>query len=230
MNCPYCNNPNSYTLSTNQAKCTKCERKYSPSKIERQHKLITLFCQNYSVYQGAKELGITYPTAKKYYKKFRQLIIAYLEEQYALHKTIEYDEYLYLPKSKKKSQEHIFDAQNFLTFSYGDRKVYNLSMPNLNRYKNQFMDDGLEGVYFKEFSKFMMFNKIAKTHKRENTITKFWNYFEDSIVIYKGIKSENFFEYLKEFEFKFNHTQEEAKELLIKLSTPQYSDVSFSSR
>jgi len=90
-------------------------------------------------------------------------------------------------------------------------------MPNLHRYKNQFLDDGLEDIYFKEFSKFMMFNKIAKTNKRENTITRFWYFFEDWIVKYKGVNSENFFFYLKECEFKFNYPKDEAKEILLHL-------------
>ena len=109
---------------------------------------------------------------------------------------------------------NIFDAQNFLTFNYGENKVYNLLMPNLNRYKQQFLSDNLDEVYFKEFSRFMMFNKIAKTKQLENTITQFWNYFEANILQYKGIDNDNFFYYLKECEFKFNYTKEEQYKVL----------------
>jgi len=226
MNCPYCNHAHSYHLNTAQRKCAKCGRKFSPKKIELNRDLIDTFCQDLTLHQSAKLLNITYPTAKKRYELFRQLITKHLEDEYTKFQSSEYDEYLYLPKSKKKSKENIFDAQNFLTFSYDETKVYNLLMPNLNRYKHQFLDDGLEGVYFKELSKFMMFNKIAKTQKRENTITQFWDYFEHAILKYKGINNENFFYYLKECEFKFNYSQEEAKELLRQLSTHPNSGVS----
>ncbi len=87
-------------------------------------------------------------------------------------------------------------------------------MPNLNRYKSQFLDDGAGEAYFKEFSKFMMFNKISKTKKRENLITKFWLFFEESMLKYKGVSDENFFYYLKEIEFKFNYEMNEQREIL----------------
>ena len=87
-------------------------------------------------------------------------------------------------------------------------------MSNLSRYKNEFLDAGAGDAYFKEFSKFMMLNKISKTQKRENLITKFWNFFELSILKYKGVSDENFFYYLKEIEFKFNYTKEEQLQIL----------------
>ena len=103
-----------------------------------------------------------------------------------------------------------------MTFNYED-KVYNLLMPRLHRYKNQFLDDGIEETYFKEFSRFMMLNKISKIQKKENIIASFWIFFEESIVKYKGINKENFFYYLKEIEFKFNYTKIEQLSILEKI-------------
>ena len=217
MNCPYCNYNRVYELNTGQNKCAKCLKKFSLKKINRDKNIIDAFCENKSVNRCSKELKINYLTVKKRYDFFRVLIANYLEDEYNSYPVDEYDEYIYLPKSKKKVPENIFDSQNFLTFNYNTTQIYNLLMPNLNKYKEQFLDDGLDKTYFNEFSKFMMFNKIAKTAKRENTITRFWNYFEDSIVKYKGIDNGNFIYYLKECEFKFNYTKEEAKEILASL-------------
>lgn len=217
MKCPYCDSPNSYFLKTGQHKCTRCKRKFSPEKILLDQKIIEFFCEEYSANKLSKELSLNYVTIKKRYELFRSLIAKYLEDQYNKFSSSEYDEYIYLPKSKKKVKENIFDSYNFLTFTYNETKVYNLLMPNLHRYKSQFINDGLEEVYFKEFSKFMMFNKIAKTKRKENTITRFWNFFEDSILKYKGVDNENFFFYLKECEFRFNYTKDEAKEILLHL-------------
>ena len=214
MKCPYCNHTITYLLKTGQKKCAKCKRKFSMKMIEKDYDIVKRFCDDTNAFQTAKELNLNYLTVKKRYDLFRILIVKYLEKIYNQNQTEEYDEYIYLPKSKKKIKENIFDAQNFLTFSYGDTKVYNLLMPNLKRYKREFLNDGLEDAYFNEFSKFMMFNKIAKTTKRDNTITRFWNFFEDSILKYKGIDNENFIYYLKEFEFKFNHTKKETYAIL----------------
>jgi hypothetical protein len=168
--------------------------------------LIECFCNDLSVNAAAKVLHLNYATVKIRYAIFRNLIASFLENEYQDKTVIEYDEYIYLPQSKKKIKENIFDAQNILTFHYDD-KIYNLLMPNLKMYKKQFLDDGAQAIYFKEFSKFMMHNKISKTRKRENLITKFWLFFEESILKYKGISNDNFFYYLKEIEYKFNFTK-----------------------
>lgn len=221
MECIYCNNKKLYSLKSGQLKCSECKKKFSPKRLETDFKLIECFCNNLTVNQSAKQLNLNYVTVKKRYELFRSLIANYLEEQYENKDVIEYDEYIYLQKSKKKVKENIFDAQNFLTFHYED-KVYNLLMPNLNKYKNQFLDDGADEVYFKEFSKFMMLNKISKTKKRENFITKFWVFFEDSILKYKGVSYENFFSYLKEIEFKFNYEKREQVKILNTLYNSNY--------
>lgn len=221
MKCPYCNHTISYTLNTAQEKCASCQRKFSPKKYERNLQIISKFLDGISANKCAKDLKITYVTVLKKYQTIRQEIVTILENNYNNFTSKEYDEYLYLPKSKKRAKENIFDAYNFLTFCYDETKVYNLLMPTLKRYKQEFLEDGLEDAYFKEFSKFMMFNKIAKTQKRENTITQFWEYFEKEITKYKGIDEKNFIYYLKECEFKFNYSKEEAKKILILLFTKQ---------
>lgn len=219
MRCIYCRHDKLYELKSAQLKCAKCKRKFSPKKLQTDLNLIECFCENLSANEASKQLNISYVTAKKKYELFRSLIANFLEERYQGKTTIEYDEYIYLEKSKKKVKENIFDAQNFLTFHYDD-KIYNLLMPNLNKYKNRFLEDGTDETYFKEFSKFMMFNKISKTKKRENLITQFWLFFEDSILKYKGINHENFFYYLKEIEFKFNYEKELQTSILKELLLP----------
>ena len=214
MRCPYCNHSVTYKLKTGQEKCSKCKRKFSTNKILQEQKICEYFCNNKNINETAKSLQMNYKTVQKKFVFYREYLISYLEEQYEKFETKEYDEYVYLPKTKKKIKENIFEAQNFLTFCYDENKVYNLLMPNLNRYKQQFQSDNLEEVYFKEFSRFMMFNKIAKTKQLDNTIIKFWNFFENYILKYKGINDANFFYYLKECEFKFNYTKEEQLKIL----------------
>lgn len=204
MICIYCQHDKLYELKTGQLKCAKCKKKFSLKKIQTDIKIIECFCENHTIEQSRKKLGINYVSVKKRYELLRQLLANHLENEYKDNVVIEYDEYIYLEKSKKRVKENIFDAQNFLTFHYENR-VYNLLMPSLAKYKSQFLQDGAEGIYFKEFSKFMMFNKISKTKKKENLITQFWLFFEDAILKYKGVSSENFFYYLKEIEFKFNY-------------------------
>ena len=216
MKCPHCSSKILYKLSSSQYKCSKCRRKFSLKKIQRDLDTISSFCENLTAYQTASKLGIHYNTVKDRYDYFRKLIAQYLEDEYRGKEIVEYDEYIYLEKNKKKVDKNIFDAQDFLTFHYEDN-VYNLLMTDMNQYKREFLDDGLDKAYFKEFSRYMMLNKIAKIQKLDNIITKFWIYFEQEILKYKGIKRENFFYYLKEIEFKFNYNKDEQEQILKKL-------------
>ncbi|WP_324170845.1 transposase [Sulfurimonas sp.] len=213
MNCIYCDNKKLYHLKSGQVKCSRCKKKFSLNKIKKDLALIEAFCEDLTANETAHRTNLNYVTITNRFKLFRVLIANYLEDKYRDKNVIEYDEYTYLPQSKKRVKENIFDAHNFITFHFEDQ-VFNLLMPSLHVYKKQFLDDAAEEAYFKEFSKYMMLNKISKTQKRENIITKFWLYFEDSILKYKGIENKNFFIYLKEIEFKFNYKKTKQKEIL----------------
>ncbi len=203
MKCPFCNHNKLYLLKTKQLKCASCKKKFSIKKIEQQHKIIELFCDDFTAYQTAKTLLLNYQTVKNEYENLRKIIANFLENQFVNKNVQEYDEYLYLEKSKNSKLE-ILKAKNFLTFHY-ENSVYNLLMPEMNRYNN------LEP---KELSRFISLNKISKKDKKETIIQNFWEFFENSILKYKGVKEENFFYYLKEIEFKFNYPLEEQLKIL----------------
>jgi transcription elongation factor Elf1 len=203
MKCPFCNHNKLYLLKTKQLKCASCKKKFSIKKIEQQHKIIEFFCDDFTAYQTAKTLLLNYQTVKNEYENLRKIIANFLENQFLNKNVQEYDEYLYLEKSKNSKLE-ILKAKNFLTFHY-ENSVYNLLMPEMNRYNN------LEP---KDFSRFMSLNKISKLEKKETIIQNFWEFFENSILKYKGVKEENFFYYLKEIEFKFNYPLEEQLKIL----------------
>lgn len=213
MNCIYCDNKKLYHLKSGQVKCSRCKKKFSLNKIRKDLALIEAFCEDLTANETTQKTNLNYVTVTNRFKLFRVLIANFLEDNYRDKTVLEYDEYIYLPYSKKRVKKNIFDAQNFITFHFEDQ-VFNLLMPSLHVYKKQFLDDAAEEAYFKEFSKYMMLNKISKTQKRENIITKFWFYFEESILKYKGVSDKNFFLYLKEIEFKFNYTKARQEEII----------------
>jgi len=224
--CIYCSSP-LYHLRDGMVKCSVCKKKYSPSRIAQIKALIKVFCIDENALIASKSLGLSYGTALNYYQKFRHLCAEYCEEQYHIHRTpdSQYEEYLYIEKSKRGDKTAIFDAHNFLTFSYGE-KVYTLLMPSLGMFKQQFVEDNLEEVYHKEFSKFMRTSKIIKISEHDNAITKFWHYFEHFITAFKGVSKEHFPYYLKEAEFKFNIPIEERIAILEQLYfRPNGSDI-----
>ncbi|WP_456485439.1 transposase [Hydrogenimonas sp.] len=216
--CIHCNHPRLYTLANGYLKCAACKRKISPAKIERAEHLIDAFCRNLTAREAAKACGYSYMTAKTHYDRIRVLLTQYLEERYNEYAgdIKEFDEYFYLEQNKKKSEETIFDIQNFLTFDYGG-KIYNILMPSLRKYRTNLLDDGLQHEYYNQLSRFITFRRIARLEHLNNTIVKFWHFFETHIKRYRGVNEKHFFYYLKEAEFKFNYTKHEQKEILLSL-------------
>ena len=222
MKCIYCHHDKLYELENGYFKCSFCKRKFSPFKIERERKLIELFCQDFNALQTSKTLGMSYITVQKKFMDFRYKLTIYLDKQFDnKQKVNEYDEYIYLEKSKRKNKRYIFDAKNFLTFDYDEGKIYNMLLPELSRFKDSFLQDHLDETYYNEFSKYLKWHKIAKLKNKENRITKFWDFFEKNIIKYKGVKQNNFFFYLKEIEFKFNYDYDNRVKILTSIQKPK---------
>ncbi len=212
--CLYCHHP-LYQLGNGMLKCSHCKKKQSPERINKVLTLINAFVHDETALSTAKRLTLSYVSVYRYYETFRQLTAALCEREYEQirHLECEYEEYFYLEQSKRRHKTAVFDAHNFLSFDY-DGHLYNIIMPSLQQYRQQFIDDHLEDVYDSEFRRFKRKSRIIKVSKRYNNIVTFWDYFEQSIVRYKGVSSDAFGYYLKEIEFKFNHAKSRQLELL----------------
>jgi len=210
MRCIYCNSP-TYLLANGQRKCKKCKRKFSPKRVARIFEVMECFCENLTINACSKQTGLNYVTVKRYYEDFRKKIASFMEEDYLGKKEVRgFEEYIYLERSKDPKKD-IFDGYNILTFDY-DGKIYNLLMPDLARFKPYFSEDGLGKVYYKEFKSFLRASKLQK-NDQNSLIYSFWEYLEEFLPKFRGIKRENFFYYLKEAEFKFNFDCKKIKEL-----------------
>jgi len=203
MRCIYCQ-AKTYTLSNGYKKCKVCKRKFSPKKLQRKELIKSCFCKNYTINRCSKATNLNYVTILKEYSNIRQQIAIFMEEKFANKKEIiEYNEYIYLPLTKRDKKESIFDGFNFLTYNF-DNKIYNILLPNLSRYKPILLQDRADEVYYKELEKFLYSYHISNS-KNSNLIKEFWQYFEDFMLKFNGINSDNFFYYLKEAEYKFNY-------------------------
>ena len=200
MKCIYCEHPYTYALADKQQKCSKCKRKFSPRKRQRKEILNKLFVAEVTAREASKQTNMHFATVQKYYETFKRNISLYADEMYQLnsHRITGYDEYLYLPKSLK-IEDNIHKLQHFLTMSY-DGKVYNIMMPRTRDIHYASSEEQSDKLLLK----YLMFNKVAKLSKAQNTITEFWEYFENFICRFKGVSDEQFIYYLKEAEWRFN--------------------------
>lgn len=212
--CIYCNQ-HLYKLNDGMVKCSHCKKKYSPARVQKVLTLIDAFSQDKSALAISKELHISYVSVQQYYEQFRHLCAKLCEDEYEhiRSKQCSYEEYFYLERSKRKLDKAVFDARNFLTFDY-EGHIYNIVMPSLYKYKQQFLADNLEDVYSREFASFKRNSRIIKVSRLQNKIERFWSFLEISILHYKGVSYEAFPFFLKEIEFKFNHTEQENSHLL----------------
>ena len=214
--CLLCGSDRLYRLADGRIKCAECKRRYSPKKAHREMELIGLFCREHNALEAAEKAGVSYAAAKNLFDRIRRVLPALLEADYERHRdhVVEYDEYLYLDHAKRKDKRYIFDAHDMLTFDYGGR-VYSILMPPLDRFKVAFLDDGLEEVYHREFSRFLNIHRIARLKSRDNTIVRFWRFLDEHMKSYRGVDRENFFYYLKEAEFLFNYPRDEREAVLL---------------
>lgn len=195
MSCIYCGHYILYKLKDGNFKCAKCKRKFSPRKIERKAKILKGFIDELAPKEIAKKYNIAYASVVKEVHHIRKVAAEICEREFLKKQDInEFEEYLYIPKSKKNNDKYIYKAQNFLTIDYGG-KIYNILLSSMKNY---------ETLNIEEIKKIFNQNRIIKIKKKEKII-KFWEYFEKFITKFKGINEENFFYYLKEAELRFNN-------------------------
>jgi len=201
--CIYCN-AILYKLANSMVKCSSCEKKYSLLKLKRDFDVIDAFVDSYTAKECAKKLSLSYQVVFNRYETIRKLIIKHSHDYYEYKREHldEFEEYMYICKSKKKDYSSIIDSQNFITFAY-KTKVYTFLLPSFKRFHSGIEDIDSKIADGKKLKTFVINSHISKLKDKESTITEFWDFFEDFMIPYKGVKSEYFLSYLKEAEFKF---------------------------
>ncbi len=197
MSCVYCGHYILYKLSDGNFKCARCKRKFSSKKLARKAKILKAFLNELNSKEISEKYQISYATVVKEIKSIRQVMAQICEDEFLKkNEIIEFEEYIYIPN------KNIKNAQNFLTIDFGG-KIYNIMLSSL---KNYDFDNKKIKNLFKQ-------NRIIKIYEKK-LIKEFWEYFENFIKKYKGVKEENFFLYLKEVEFRFNNYKIEVKDLI----------------
>lgn len=207
MICPNCHKKEFYNLANNYVKCKNCAKKLSLNKIQKDFDLIKKFCENKNALETSKELHLNYKTVKDKFDMFRKKIAIYLEDIYnqSIKDNTEYEEFYYLKeKEKKKRKKSLSEAINIIGF-YSNQRVYTLLMPKIG--KRAF--DAEDG-----FIQYLNWHKIHSLNSHKTKLNEFYKYVEENLKKYKGVDEDNFFYYLKEYEFKFNYKKDKQIEIL----------------
>lgn len=215
--CPFCSGTQLYTVSKTSLKCSTCKKKYSFTKLQKDYQIMELFCEDKSAKACADILNLNYKTIKDRYMDYRKLIIIHVEQQYRDNNSrfSEYDEYYFLHKNKRGKVKYLFDSIGVLGQIYDDT-VYTILLPDQFAHlkEESLYNPRINYAYLKEYSKYLNRSKIVHYEKFDSQIIRFWVFLEKKLLHFKGISRKNFAYYLKEYEFKFNFTQDEQKSIL----------------
>src|SRR5574344_1342108 len=202
MICPNCENKDFYNLANDYIKCKKCAKKLSLKKIEKDKLIIQKFCENRTAFEVSNELELNYKTVKDRFDVLRQKIAVYSEDIYnsSIKDNTEYEEFYYLKEREKvKKKKSLSEAVNIIGF-YSNQKVYTLLMPKIGNRAFD-IEDG--------FIQYLSWYKIHSQNAHQTQLNKFWKFLEKNLKKHKGVDEDNFFYYLKEYEFKFNYKKSE---------------------
>lgn len=213
MTCIFCASVNLYIISPTQYRCAKCKRTFSAKKLEQEKQILNAFLENESMHQCSQNLKINYNTVKKSYKKFRIIIMNYIERSYTFQKNSfsQYDEYYYLPHTKKKNYNYFFDSIGILGMAY-EKKIYTLLLPDQFSHLKHLSRDLIDMHYY---ARYLSNHKMAFFDSFDNIINHFWEFLDTFMLHFKGVNKVNFVYYLKEAEFKFNYTVAQQRSILL---------------
>lgn len=215
--CIYCDSSKLYIKSQTQYQCITCKRRWSEQKYQKECSLIDSFIKNETILEATQKRGIHYSVGKKAYFKMRLLLTNYAQEQYANQSEpfTQYDEFYYLPQTKKKDSKYVLDAVGIFGMLYDDW-VYTLLLPDQFAAFKRLVEHE-EEIEHEAFARYLTSHKVAHIKSFEHRLGEFWKFFEIFMSHFKGVKKENLVYYLKEAEFKFNHSQEEQYTILMHL-------------
>ncbi|MBV5278546.1 MAG: hypothetical protein J0647_05875 [Campylobacteraceae bacterium] len=217
--CIFCDSTKLYCVSKTQWQCATCKRKFSHKKFLQDILVLNYFIDNISAKECSEHLKLNYITIQKIYTKARILIIGYIEKFYLNQEKnfSQYDEYYFLPANKRGNIKYLFDAIGILGMSYGDF-IYTLLLPDQFSHLKKFSLDNVDAqMYKEEYSKYLSQHKVAHYETFENRLGQFWDSLEIFMLHFKGVSKIKFIYYLKEAEFKFNHTKKEQQSILWQL-------------
>jgi len=211
LTCIFCGASKLYRVSETQYRCAICRRTWSSQKTQKEALIVESFVQGLSINAASSRLRLNYATVQKRYTRYRSFFIQKSEARYQSAAMFsEYDEYYYLPTSKKGDPGYLFDAVGILGM-LSDEGVYTLLLPDHFESLKQNRCD-LEDK--EAYAKYLQHHKIARLQSFDSRLSRFWVFLETFMHRFKGIDRTNFIYYLKEAEFKFNHTQEEQRLIL----------------
>jgi transposase len=225
--CIFCDNYGLYRLADKRAKCKKCYKYYSLTKLKRDIQILYYFYLEISAKKTANEMDLDYGVIHRKFMQFRKLIAEHCNNQaQKLNGELELDESYF--GGKRKGNRGRGANNKAIVFGILERngKIYTKIVENVSKEtlmkeienKTQkgsvFYTDGWKSyVSLEQYGKHNIIrhdkDEFAKDKNHINGIEGFWSYAKERFHKYHGIRKNNYPFYLKEMEFRFNHRKEQ---------------------
>ncbi|MEA1925279.1 MAG: IS1595 family transposase [Candidatus Altiarchaeota archaeon] len=220
--CIFCGSYGLYRLADKRVKCKSCRRVYSIKRLRRDLDILYHFYLEVSANKAATELDLSYNTVHNRYMFFREKIAEYLDSNFRkLSGELEIDESYFGGKRKGKRGHGALNKVVVFGILERNGKVYTTVVPDVSaetlmaeiKAKTEkgsvfYTDDFKSYKSLKHYGKHSKIKKtkayaIGRTHI--NGIEGFWSFAKERFYKYHGIHKANYYLYLKEMEFRFNH-------------------------
>jgi len=232
--CWFCGSYGLSRLKDKRVWCSKCRRKYSLRKLQRDLKVLYYFYLEVSARKCAHELGVDYETVSERYAQYREAIVVFLDAEFKkLCGKIEADESYFGGKRKGNRGRGAFNKQAVFGVLELDGRVYTAVVNDVSaatlfehikrktRKGSVFYTDDFKS--YKDLKQYGKHSRIkhsksfGKGHNHINGIEGFWSYAKERFHKYHGINRGNYLPYIKEMEFRFNHRNEQLYPLLVRV-------------
>lgn len=199
-------------------------------------KIIECFALELTSTQCSKLLKINRNTINKYYKKIRTCLLLYQQtEALNFSGEVELDESYFGGRHKGNVGRSTKSKIPVFGILKRDGKVYtqivnDVKAKTLKTIIKQRIDQGsrlysdswksYDGLVFDGYEHYRINHSYTFAENKRNHINgieSFWSYAKNKLTKYYGIKPEYFELYLKEYEFRFNHRNENLTKLIFKI-------------
>lgn len=201
-------------------------------KLQRDLKILYYFYLEVSARKCSRELHLNYKTVSKRYADFRNAVISYSEKEFKkLRGLVEADESYFGGRRKGNRGRGAFNKQAVFGILERNGSVYTAVVENVSaktlfehikkktRKGSVFYTDDFKSYkdlkHYGKHSRVKHSKTFGKGKNHINGIEGFWSYAKERFHKYHGIKRGNYFPYVKEMEFRFNHRKEELYPLLV---------------
>lgn len=204
-------------------------------------KIINCFSLEFTATETSRKLKINRNTVNKYYRIIREAVVDYQEVQYKIQRVPKYINSFYFSWNKNQGLTRALqeDTISFGIEFRGDRvyvqhidselirsKFGQETLQHFNQEENYFLTELISSNLFldkKKENAETIADSSGVFKNQSDTANKYFNYAQQKLTKFYGVKEQYTYMYLKELEFRFNNQGRDLSKLIWRI-LPHHSE------